>query len=578
MQTEYSNATKINPEVHLKMASRNNNSASKEVIEINDDDSSPNVSYRGSSKRSSRAIGTRELVTIDDTNATYSSSRRRKTRMTSLKDKDEKTMIDDDLSTNATCSSSSRRLKRNRSELRALQAFSPLNRKRVINLTDADSSFSPSTSGLYRTNIERFERSLDIIDIDDLGPAGSKRKLSRFSSIHMLDNYEDRGIVRDDTKRRSIIDIDDLNYLGSNQKASTTSSTNLLDGPEALKCSLKAASIKQSQIKAKNLSSRTRTAMDRVLEIFPEMEMAFIRKSLLDGGIPINEQDAPLKLGFENALQVILSTLSEKPSYPKEPKAAKIASVPSNPMMKTTPLHDYSSPSAEYERSPAYRIECAAYVMSIFPFLTSVGVTEYLKALDHRFFLCHERICDIIKGRDVTQKTEETEIIAEKQLNEIERVLKGENLTKEQTTSFHSSIGATKSKRITRKRPRVGPTSTVTDPILLNEIQFTHNKFNEWKAQLNDSISRKLARAMSEKEGTTLECSCCFGDYAFEEMVSCKNEGHLFCFDCLKRHASERVFGVGDLGGAKTAGDEIELKCMHTGKNIFLHIFDQYLF
>jgi hypothetical protein len=327
-------------------------------------------------------------------------------------------------------------------------------------------------------------------------------------------------------------------------------------------------------MQVKKTSTKVPTAIERVLEIFPEMEIKFMRKSLLDGGIPTNEQDVPLNSGFKSVLQVIISSFSENPSYPKEPKKAKsLNSSTSSERMTNSPLHDYSSPSAEYERSHGYKLESAEYLVSTFPFLTSLGATEYLKAFDTRFFLCHERICDIIKGKGTTEKSEDTELLAEKQLNEMERVLAGGQISKEQTNSLHSSIGAAKRKRITRKRPLKsgGFTPTVTDPILLDEIQFTTKKYVEWKAQLSDSIARRLAREMSEKEGTTLECSCCFGDYAFEEMVSCKNEGHLFCFDCLKRHASERVFGVGDLGGTKTVGDEIELKCMHTGKTDLLY-------
>ncbi|KAL7532515.1 hypothetical protein ACHAXR_004680 [Thalassiosira sp. AJA248-18] len=44
-----------------------------------------------------------------------------------------------------------------------------------------------------------------------------------------------------------------------------------------------------------------------------------------------------------------------------------------------------------------------------------------------------------------------------------------------------------------------------------------------------------------------LECQCCFSEYDYEAMVSCR-EGHLFCCTCLQKHTEQRVFGVGNLG------------------------------
>jgi hypothetical protein len=45
-----------------------------------------------------------------------------------------------------------------------------------------------------------------------------------------------------------------------------------------------------------------------------------------------------------------------------------------------------------------------------------------------------------------------------------------------------------------------------------------------------------------------LECQCCFAEHNFEDMVSCRLGGHLFCVTCLQRHTEQRVFGVGNFG------------------------------
>ena len=63
------------------------------------------------------------------------------------------------------------------------------------------------------------------------------------------------------------------------------------------------------------------------------------------------------------------------------------------------------------------------------------------------------------------------------------------------------------------------------------------------------------------------ECNCCYVEYDFEDMVSCK-EGHLFCAGCLQRHTETRVFGLGNFGvdvsGKEKKGKRaLEILCMH---------------
>ncbi|KAL9179630.1 hypothetical protein ACHAXT_008920 [Thalassiosira profunda] len=66
-----------------------------------------------------------------------------------------------------------------------------------------------------------------------------------------------------------------------------------------------------------------------------------------------------------------------------------------------------------------------------------------------------------------------------------------------------------------------------------------------------------------------LECQCCFVEHPFEEMVSCRTGGHLFCTQCLQKHTETRVFGVGNFGvkpngggNGKQAAKALEILCM----------------
>jgi hypothetical protein len=59
---------------------------------------------------------------------------------------------------------------------------------------------------------------------------------------------------------------------------------------------------------------------------------------------------------------------------------------------------------------------------------------------------------------------------------------------------------------------------------------------------------RAIAVLLNEAEAAAasalLECECCFGDYAWEDMVACTG-GHFFCHTCLRRSVQESIFGQG---------------------------------
>ncbi|KAL3773663.1 hypothetical protein ACHAW5_007953 [Stephanodiscus triporus] len=59
---------------------------------------------------------------------------------------------------------------------------------------------------------------------------------------------------------------------------------------------------------------------------------------------------------------------------------------------------------------------------------------------------------------------------------------------------------------------------------------------------------RRESSKSGRRKVAKLECQCCFVEHDFEDMVSCRLGGHLFCVTCLQRHTEQRVFGVGNLG------------------------------
>ena len=80
------------------------------------------------------------------------------------------------------------------------------------------------------------------------------------------------------------------------------------------------------------------------------------------------------------------------------------------------------------------------------------------------------------------------------------------------------------------------------------------------RARKNRENNKKIV----QNNGTGVDCSCCYDAYAFQDMIPCKNEGHLFCVDCVKSFAENQIFGAGNLGvDAKSKKPALELQCFH---------------
>lgn len=86
--------------------------------------------------------------------------------------------------------------------------------------------------------------------------------------------------------------------------------------------------------------------------------------------------------------------------------------------------------------------------------------------------------------------------------------------------------------------------SALLDEELRREVEFV-KKYELSKSEERDRIfALTLNDKQYEEEGQKIECGCCYGDAAFEDMVQCL-EGHLFCASCLMNYAKEAAFGQG---------------------------------
>jgi len=98
-----------------------------------------------------------------------------------------------------------------------------------------------------------------------------------------------------------------------------------------------------------------------------------------------------------------------------------------------------------------------------------------------------------------------------------------------------------------------------------NSINAGHFAAAAVGGHLPSEVSMEPGRKVAQ-----LECQCCFAEYNFEDMVSCRREGHLFCKTCLQKHTEQRVFGLGNFGvKSNSARDSnpscaFEILCMHS--------------
>jgi hypothetical protein len=88
----------------------------------------------------------------------------------------------------------------------------------------------------------------------------------------------------------------------------------------------------------------------------------------------------------------------------------------------------------------------------------------------------------------------------------------------------------------------------IDHPELLEELQKLQAVKLEQQSKADYEVAKQVNFTEYTKNDQLITCGCCYGDYPFEDLTCC-NEGHLFCKDCINHLVREGLFGQGSLRG-----------------------------
>lgn len=292
----------------------------------------------------------------------------------------------------------------------------------------------------------------------------------------------------------------------------------------------------------------------RVLEVFPDIQFEYALDLL-------EEED-------DNVERVLEGLVDANGSYPKEkmrrPTNHKVATIQS---AKSPKMIDYMSPSA-FKNKPSSRYigQSTKLLLFNFPFLNKHKVTELLESSSNRYAIAHDKICKTILATDKTISGPEVD--SETYFDELLLTLLFEKSTvSSKEADLLAEMFCLKKPMFpvllsSFRRERRPPRITVVE--LEEEIRFVTDKLLRLEENLEREIARRRARRTSILTGTAMTCACCYDEVAIEEMVACRDEGHLFCGECLSSYVETQIFANGGFGvNPKTKESSLEILCCH---------------
>ena len=267
-------------------------------------------------------------------------------------------------------------------------------------------------------------------------------------------------------------------------------------------------------------------ALKNLHSLFPDVEDGYLQ-SLLDkwSHIPLNE-------AVNNACNELL----ENKDYPRKSSTFTTTKSPGKAQNEKDYMKDFSSVV-----SRKYSEQCFEMLYNEFRTISVKHIRNALSKFRGHYAPSKRYLQEQLRISKVSSATATSTITATSQNTSA--------LPSTETNSLSDDLGFDKPPKIQLLKCGRSPVfktlpSTHLDVELQRELEFV-KKFELSKTEERDRIlALTLNDEQYEQEGQKIECGCCYGDAAFEDMVQCL-EGHLFCASCLMSYAKEAAFGQG---------------------------------
>ncbi|XP_069726498.1 E3 ubiquitin-protein ligase RNF216 [Phaenicophaeus curvirostris] len=247
-------------------------------------------------------------------------------------------------------------------------------------------------------------------------------------------------------------------------------------------------------------------------------------------------------------LNVLCNFLLENPDYPK--KEGRVVLNPSSSSLLASqdetkvPKVDYFDFSKLTPLDQRCFIQAADLLMADFKMLSSQDIKWALHELKGHYAITRKAFSDAIKKWQELSPETSGKRKRRKEMNQYSYI------------DFKFEQGDVKIERRMfflenkRRHWRSYDKCSLLPPVLL-EQEFYEQKVKEMAEHADFLLALQMNEEQYQKDGQMIECRCCYGEFAFEELTQCA-DGHLFCKECLIKYAQEAVFGSG----------KSELSCM----------------
>uniref|UniRef100_W5MB48 Ring finger protein 216 n=1 Tax=Lepisosteus oculatus TaxID=7918 RepID=W5MB48_LEPOC len=269
-----------------------------------------------------------------------------------------------------------------------------------------------------------------------------------------------------------------------------------------------------------------KSLVHRVAEFFPDIEEAYVEELIKSHDL--------------NDLNLICNFLLENPNYPKKEGTSVLNQ--SSILLETNEdenqnkenYFDFSKLEAVDQRTA---VQAADLLMADFKMLSSMDIKWALHSLRGHYAITRKALSDAIKKWRERSPESSGKKKKRKEMNQFSYI---DFKFEEGTTKFERRMFFLENKR----RHWKSYDKRSLHPSLQKEITFYEQKAKEMAEHEDFLLALQMNEEQYQKDGQLIECRCCYGEFAFEDLTQCA-DGHLFCKECLVKYAQEAVFGSG---------------------------------